>query len=53
MANVNEIFRDHVTLTVDWMDHVFPNRYIPNLQVPGTMVNYLINYWGNPIPSPA
>jgi len=52
MTNVNEILREHVTLTVDCMDRVYLNGYIPNLQVPGQLVNFLIKHRGNVIPSP-
>jgi len=40
MTNVNEILRDHVTLTVDCMDRLYLNGYMPNLQVPGQLVNF-------------
>ncbi len=53
MTNVNEILRDHVTLTVDCMDRIYLNGYIPNLQVPGQLVNFLTKHRGNKIPSPA
>jgi len=53
MINVNEILRDHVSLSVDCMDRIYLNGYIPNLQVPGQLVNFLIKQRGNKIPSPA
>jgi hypothetical protein len=53
MTNVNEILRDHITLTVDCMDRIYLNGYIPNLQVPGQLVNFLTKHRGNKIPSPA
>ncbi len=52
MTNVNEILRDHLTLTVDCMDRMYLNGYIPNLQVPGQLVNFLTKHRGNVIPSP-
>lgn len=52
MTNVNEILREHVTLTVDCMDRIYLNGYIPNLQVPGQLVNFLTKHRGNVIPSP-
>ncbi len=52
MTNINEILREHVTLTVDCMDRINLNGYIPNLQVPGQLVNFLIKHRGNVIPSP-
>jgi hypothetical protein len=53
MTYVNEILRDPVTLTVDCMDRIYLNGYIPNLQVPGQLVNFLTKHRGHPIPSPA
>src|SRR3970040_72861 len=52
MTNVNEILRDHVNLEVDCMDRLYLNGYIPNLQVPGQLVNFLTKHRGNVIPSP-
>ena len=52
MTNVNEILRDHVNLEVDCMDRIYLNGYIPNLQVPGQLVNFLTKHRGNIIPSP-
>jgi len=52
MTNVNEILRDHVTLTVDCMDRIYLNGYIPNMQIPGQLVNFLTKHRGNKIPSP-
>lgn len=52
MTNVNEILREHVTLTVDCLDRIYLNGYIPNLQVPGQLVNFLTKHHGNVIPSP-
>jgi hypothetical protein len=52
MTNVNEILREHVTLTVDCVDRLYLNGYIPNLQVPGQLVNFLTKHRGNVIPSP-
>jgi len=52
MTNVNEILREHVALTVDCMDRIYLNGYVPNLQVPGQLVNFLTKHRGNVIPSP-
>ena len=52
MTTVNEILREHVTLAVDCMDRIYLNGYIPNLQVPGQLVNFLTKHRGNVIPSP-
>jgi hypothetical protein len=53
MTNVNDLLRDHVTLTVDCMDRIYLNGYIPNLQVPGQLVNFSTKPRGHPILSPA
>jgi hypothetical protein len=53
MTNVNEILRDHITLTVECLNRIYLNGYIPNLQVAGQLVNFLTKHRGHPIPSPA
>ena len=53
MTNVNDLLRDHVTLTVECLDRIYLNGYIPTLQLPGQLVNFLIGHRGNKIPSPA
>lgn len=53
MTNVNDLLRDHVTLTVESLDRVYLNGYIPTLQLPGQLVNFLVKHRGNKIPSPA
>jgi hypothetical protein len=53
MTNVNDLLRDHVTLTVECLDRIYLNGYIPTLQIPGQLVNFLIGHRGNKIPSPA
>jgi hypothetical protein len=53
MTNVNDLLRDHVTLTVDCIDRMYLNGYIPTLQVPGQLVNFLMKHRGHQIPSPA
>ena len=53
MTNVNELLRDHVTLTVECLDRIYLNGYIAILQVPGQLVNFLLKHRGYQIPSPA
>ena len=53
MTNVNDLVRDHVTLTVECLDRIYLNAYIPTLQMPGQRVNFVIGHQGNKIPSPA
>lgn len=53
MANINELLREHVTLTVESLDRIYLNGYIPTLQTPGQLVSFLIRHRGHKIPSPA
>ena len=53
MTNVNALLRDHVSLTVECLDRIYLNGYIPTLQVPGQLVRFLLDHRGNKIPSPA
>jgi hypothetical protein len=50
--DINEILKEHVTLDVECIDRIYLNGYIPNLQVPGQLVNFL-RHRGYEIPSPA
>ena len=52
MTNVNELLREHVTLDNECMDRIYLNGYIPTLQVPGQVVNFLTKHRGYAIPSP-
>lgn len=52
MANVDELLRDHVTLEVECLDRIYINGYVPNLQVPGQLVTFLIQHRKHKIPSP-
>jgi hypothetical protein len=52
MPNVAELIKDHVTLTVDCVDRVYLNAYVPALYSSGGVVGFLRRQ-GQPIPSPA
>lgn len=52
MPNVAELIREHVTLTVDCVDRVYLNAYVPGLHSSGGVVNFLRRR-GQAIPSPA
>jgi hypothetical protein len=52
MPNVAELIEDHVTLTVDCVDRLYLNAYVPRLQSSGGVVGYLAQR-GHEIPSPA
>jgi hypothetical protein len=51
--NIETIIRDHVTLTVDCIDRLYLNGYVPMLQTSGQLCWFLRDHLGNPIPSPA
>ena len=52
MPNVAELIKDHVTLTVDSIDRVYLNGYVPSLYSSGGVVS-LLRRRGATIPSPA
>jgi hypothetical protein len=51
--NIETIIRDRVTLTVDCIDRLYLNGYLPTLQTSGQLCWFLEEHLGNPIPSPA
>jgi hypothetical protein len=51
--NIETIIRDRVTLTVDCIDRLYLNGYVPRLQTSGQLCWFLQEHLGNPIPSPA
>ena len=53
MATIHELLRDHVSLEVECLDRLYLNGYVPDLQMPGQLVNFLVHHRGNKIPSPA
>lgn len=52
MTNINDLLREHVTLTVECLDSIYLNGYIPTLQTSGQLVNFLIRHRGHETPSP-
>ena len=52
MPNVAELIRDHVTLSVDCVDRLYLNAYVPRLQAAGGVCGFL-RHRGAVIPSPA
>jgi hypothetical protein len=52
MPNVAELIKDHVSLTVDCIDRVYLNAYVPRLYSSGGVVGFL-RQRGHTIPSPA
>jgi hypothetical protein len=53
IPNIETIIRDRVTLTVDCIDRLYLNGYVPTLQTSGQLCWFLQEHLGNPIPSPA
>src|ERR1700677_2105692 len=52
-VNINEVLDGHVGLSLDCVDRLYLNAYVPNLQVGGQVVSFLKEHLGFPIPSPA
>jgi hypothetical protein len=52
MANINDLLRDHVSLEVECIDRLYLNGYVSKLQTGGSLVRFLTDHLGQPIPSP-
>lgn len=52
-CTVSELIDGHVTLEVESLDRIYLNGYVPNLQVSGQVVSFMVAHLGNPVPSPA
>ncbi len=52
-VTVNDLLVGHVPLDVQWMDRIYLNGYVPNLQVGGQVVRFMRDHLGYRIPSPA
>src|SRR5919199_4087048 len=50
---IGELLDQHVTLTVECLDRLYLNAYVPTLQTSGYLVTLLTKHRGAPIPSPA
>ena len=53
MPNVAEIIKDHVTLEVRCIDRLYLNAYVPRLQSPGGVIDFLVRACRQKIASPA
>jgi len=53
VTNINDVLDGHVGLSLDCVDRLYLNAYVPNLQVGGQVVTFLTEHLGFPIPSPA
>ena len=50
---VGDLLDGHVVLDVQYLDRIYLNGYVPNLQVAGQVVSVMRGHPGYPIPSPA
>ena len=50
---VGDLLDGHVVLDVQYLDRIYLNGYVPNLQVAGQVVSFMRGHLGYPIPSPA
>ena len=53
MPSIHELIRDDVSLELECVDRLYLNGYVPRLQMPGQLVNFLMYQRGYQIPSPA
>jgi hypothetical protein len=53
MPNINALLDHHTTFALECIDRLYLNGYVPRLQTPGQLVDFLCRHRGNPIPSPA
>src|SRR5919202_4488571 len=49
---IGELLDGYVTLTVECLDRLYLNGYVPTLQTSGGLVTFLTKHRGAPIPSP-
>jgi hypothetical protein len=51
VVNINDVLDGHVSLTIDCVDRLLLNAYVPNLQVGGQVSTFMTEHLGFPIPS--
>jgi hypothetical protein len=52
-VTINDVLEGHVAMELSCVDRLYLNAYVPNLQVGGQVVQFLVSHRGNPVPSPA
>lgn len=52
MPTVEQVLQDKITLEIQCVDRVLLNGYVPHLQMPGGLVNFIREQMDWPIPSP-
>ena len=53
VININDVLDGHVRFSVDCVDRVLLNAYVPTLQTSGGVAYFMREHLGLPIPSPA
>ena len=53
VPTVGDLLDGHVVLDVQYLDRIYLNGYVPNLQVGGQVSNFMRDHLGHSIPSPA
>jgi len=53
MVSVKELIKTHTGLTIDCLDRIYLNGYVPTLQTAGQVVGFMTRHLEKPIPSPA
>lgn len=53
LPTIKEILDEHVTLTLESLDRIYLNGYVPRLQTGGGLHRFLVDHLKFPIPSPA
>lgn len=51
--SINDVLEGHVAMELSCVDRLYLNAYVPNLQVGGQVVQFLVSHRGNAVPSPA
>ena len=52
-VSISDVLEGHVAMQLSCVDRLYLNAYVPNLQVGGQVVLFLVGHQGNPVPSPA
>lgn len=53
VTNINDLLEGHVALDLECLDRIYLNAYVPNLQVGGQVIRFMVDHLGQPIASPA
>ncbi len=53
LPTIKSILEEHVTLTVESLDRLYLNGYIPGLQTEAGLIHFLVHQLKYPVASPA